>query len=220
MPVINGNYYMNPQYGHALEDARSADAAGRESDEDSEPSWLDVFLGYSEGDPTDVQASQTQQATDQTASQSRSDRAAMSYSEKADGSVAEHEAIQSTVMNRVASGDKQYVRSRRPVNEYNVIHAPHQYQGVPSIQNLQRNGKSQFARYKSGAADSPGARNAAIADENLRRTGKPANDATFFIVNPGGKPPTDEQVHRLGNVAPAGRVGDVYLYKPPPASKR
>ncbi len=37
MPIINDRYYMNPQYGAALERDREADA--QQTDQD--PSWLD-----------------------------------------------------------------------------------------------------------------------------------------------------------------------------------
>ena len=84
-----------------------------------------------------------------------------------------------------------------------------------------KNADINFQDYKSGRAKGPGAENAAKADENLRQNGKSTNDATFFIVNHNGKTPTDRQVHNLGNVEPAGRVGDVYLYREkPPAAKR
>jgi hypothetical protein len=46
MPVINGRYYMNPQYGLALERDREADAEKG----DQEPTWLDHFLGLAPND--------------------------------------------------------------------------------------------------------------------------------------------------------------------------
>jgi len=125
--------------------------------------------------------------------------------------VAEHEAMQSTIMNRVSSGERQFVDKGKPVNEYNVIHATKQYQAV---------GTDRFQDYTGGKVNNSGARNAAKAAENLRRTGMPTNDATSFIVNQGGKAPSEKQVHALGNVIPAGQVGDVYLYKPKPPEKR
>src|SRR4029077_5203928 len=41
MPMVNGRYYMNPQYGLALERDREAGAEKG----DQEPTWLDHFLG-------------------------------------------------------------------------------------------------------------------------------------------------------------------------------
>jgi hypothetical protein len=212
MPLINGTYYMNPQYGRGLERAKAADAEVRSIRGEPEPSWLDLFLGLVTEPPAAQHDKDADTMQNLSASEDQKERPAVSYSEKTDGTVAEHEAIQSTIMNRVASGERQYVDKGKPVNEFNVVHASKQYRGV---------GKRNFSDYQRGIASGPGARNAAMANENLRRTGKPTNDATFFIVNPGGEPPTDQQVHRLGNVVPAGRVGDVYLYKPnPPAGTR
>lgn len=150
--------------------------------------------------------------------QGRTKRAAMSYSEKADGTVAEHEAMQSTVMNRIASGHRYYADGGE-LDEENVISAPHQYQGVSE------NPKSNFQRYLAGLANDTGAHNAMEADQNLRRTGKATTDATSFIVHGDGSPPTDDEVMGLGNVEQAEpkKVGSVYLYrekKPTPARTR
>ncbi|MBZ5697135.1 MAG: hypothetical protein LAN18_01160 [Acidobacteriia bacterium] len=46
MPLINGTYYMNPQYGLGLERAKAADADFRRLNGESGPSWLDHFLGF------------------------------------------------------------------------------------------------------------------------------------------------------------------------------
>jgi len=46
MPVINGRYYMNPQYGAAMEQARAADAESVRVNGLPQPSWLDRFLGF------------------------------------------------------------------------------------------------------------------------------------------------------------------------------
>jgi hypothetical protein len=139
----------------------------------------------------------------------RSERGAMSYSEKANGTVAEQEAMQSTVMNRVASGKKYWVEKGKEVNEKNVIDAPKQYQGVA---------RGNFDKYLHGNANDAGARNAMQADQNLRRTGKSTNDATSFVVHHDGSPPTDDEIFKMGHVVPAKppRVGSVYLYKPTP----
>jgi len=45
MPMINGRYYMNPQYGAALERARAADEESVRVNGTPQPSWLDRFLG-------------------------------------------------------------------------------------------------------------------------------------------------------------------------------
>lgn len=133
----------------------------------------------------------------------------MSYSEKTNGTVAEHEAMQSTVMNRVASGCEYWVGKDQQVNESNVIHAPNQYQGLVAS-------RENFRNYYTGSANDSGARNAMQADEALRRTGMPTNDATSFIVHKDGSPPSDDELSALGDVVPAHppKVGDVYLYKP------
>jgi hypothetical protein len=139
----------------------------------------------------------------------RSERGAMSYSEKANGTVAEHAAIQSTVMNRVASGKEYWVKKGQEVKETNVINAPGQ---------CIKEASDNFHKYQDGRTNEKDARNAMQADENLRRTGKPANDATSFVVHRDGSPPTDDEIFRMGHVVPAKppRVGSVYLYKPAP----
>lgn len=56
MPIINGRYYMNPQYGAALERARTADEESIRDYGMPQPSWLDRFLGLV---PTDEEQEQT-----------------------------------------------------------------------------------------------------------------------------------------------------------------
>jgi len=46
MPTINGGYYMNPQYGAALERARAADEESVRVNGIPQPSRLDRFLGF------------------------------------------------------------------------------------------------------------------------------------------------------------------------------
>ena len=205
MPIINGRYYANPQYGKALERDRIADEESRRVHGEPKPSWLDHSLGFA-SEPS-VQKQVVKRGTNddnihdkvslEQMGQGRSDRGALSYAEKTDGTVAEHEAMQSTVMNRVASGKRQYVGKGKSVNEENVIHAPHQYLGVPRPSAANRTQESNFQKYQSGKATGPGARNAERADQILSRTGKPANDATLFIVNRGGKAPSERQEHNL-----------------------
>ena len=45
MPIIKGRYYMNPQYGASLENARVADDESVRTSGAPQPSWLDYFLG-------------------------------------------------------------------------------------------------------------------------------------------------------------------------------
>lgn len=140
---------------------------------------------------------------------SRTERGAMAYSEITDGTVAEYEAIQSTVMNRIASRQKSWVakdKRDQPLNEDNVITAPHQYQGV---------GGTNYERYITEKDNNRGTRNAEQADRNLSRTGRPTSDAVSFIVHQDGSPPTDEEIMRLGpNLDPHyEKIGRVYLYK-------
>ena len=148
----------------------------------------------------------------------RTERGAMSYSEKANGTMAEHEAMQSTVMNRIASGHRNYANGGE-LNEHNVILAPHQYQGTSNDPN------SNFQRYLTGKATDVGAQNAMEADQNLRRTGKATTDAISFIVHRDGSPPTDDEIMRLHNVEQAEpyKIGSVYLFrekKPTPSRTR
>lgn len=60
MPAINGRYYMNAQYGQALERDRIADEEHRRAHGEPEPSWLDHFLGFAQK-PSVKQAEQNQQ---------------------------------------------------------------------------------------------------------------------------------------------------------------
>jgi hypothetical protein len=46
MPIINDRYYMNPQYGAAMERARAADMESARVNGLPQPSWLDRFLGF------------------------------------------------------------------------------------------------------------------------------------------------------------------------------
>lgn len=93
MPIINGKYYANPQYGLGLERARAADEEFRRVHGEPEPSWHDHFYGFADGAAIKTQGKNPVSIQAQSDTQNRTDRAAMSYSEKVDGSVAEHEAI-------------------------------------------------------------------------------------------------------------------------------
>ena len=48
MPEINGRYYMNPQYGRAVERERIADEEHRRVHGEPEPSWHDYHYGFAE----------------------------------------------------------------------------------------------------------------------------------------------------------------------------
>ena len=134
----------------------------------------------------------------------RTELGAMSYVELGRGTVDEHEAVQSTVLNRIASGHKYFAHGKE-LNEHNVITAPGQYQGVMDH-------PEEFMKYLAGTA--VGAQNAAQAERNLRRTGKATTNATAYIAHLDGSPPSDDEVWRLGNVtfAEPRKVGRVYLY--------
>ncbi len=128
----------------------------------------------------------------------------MAYSESTRGTVAEHEAVISVILNRAESGERQYVQRGQDVTVNNVIHAPRQFQGVGGGQ--ERN----FA----GMTDQ-GAQNARTAAANVAQNG-PTTNATFFLAT-GGTEPRADQVRRLGNVHAVGRVGNIFLYAPGPA---
>ena len=128
----------------------------------------------------------------------------MSYTELGKGTVDEHKAVQSTVLNRIRSGQTDFAHGKE-LNEHNVIFAPHQYQAVALF-------PDRFAAYLKGTATL--AQNAAQAERELRRTG-PTTDATFYIAHLDGSPPTDHEVMNLGrNLEFERKVGRVYLYKP------
>lgn len=223
MPLINGNFYMNPAYGEALERGLADDA-------------LDTDTGYNPGgegsdsateaqpEPADPQAPAQQparqqpqpaqpQPQDRLTPEQRRVAAAQAYAEGTDATQAEHEAMISAMLNRANSGDRQYVNQGRAVNFENVMGAT-----AP-------NGRNQFQGYRgrdynahfTGAANNQGARNATAAAANISRNG-PTNNATFYIAT-GGQPPTQRQVRNLGNVHQVGQVGRVYLYAPGPAPR-
>jgi len=134
--------------------------------------------------------------------------AGVAYSETTGGTVAEHEAIISVILNRVQSGQRQYVNHGQHVNVHNVVHA--NTRGVPQFQGVGRRNERNFAHSNDAGAQS--ARNAAA---NITQTG-PTNHATAFIVTRGGEP-TQRQEQNLGNVHRVDRVGNVFLYEPGPA---
>ena len=118
-------------------------------------------------------------------------------------------AIESTVMNRVASGRKSWVDPKdrgHALTEDDVIKAPRQCQGV---------GSQNYRDYMNGT-NNQGTQNAAEADKILRQAEVPTTKAVSFIVHRDGSPPTDHEVWNLGpNLKPADpkTVGRVYLYQ-------
>ena len=146
----------------------------------------------------------------------RTERAAIAYAELGrGGSLEEYEAVESTVMNRVASGHPYWTHGKE-LNEHSVVTTFGQYQAYTG-------NRRDFDRYLEGAAHDPGAENAMQADENLRRTGRPTTNAVSFIVHQDGSPPSDHEVWNLGNVGRAEpyRAGRAYLYRDlnPPVKK-
>jgi hypothetical protein len=75
MPEINGRYYMNPQYGRAVERERIADEEHRRVHGEPEPSWLDHFLGFAQkprvtpAEPSQLKRSEMQAQTKKTPDQ-------------------------------------------------------------------------------------------------------------------------------------------------------
>jgi hypothetical protein len=134
------------------------------------------------------------------------------YGETARGSVAEHEAIISVILNRVRSGDRQYVDRGQEFTVPDVI-AAHTRRNTHQFQAIDNDAYTQFDQ-----ANDQGARNARTAAANIAANG-PTNRATHFIVTPPNTQPTPRQVAALGHVRPAGNVGNVYLYEDVPAAR-
>jgi|GEM_PF-4495928 len=90
MPVINDKYYMNPQYGKAVERDLLFREADRRAHGEQQPSWLDYHLGFAEKPPRG-QAYMAQVTSDDKKGDGiprkaepadRTDRGATSYAEK------------------------------------------------------------------------------------------------------------------------------------------
>lgn len=158
----------------------------------------------------DAQAAQKGQIGGTAKEKDKSDtdkkEAAVVYSEKTDASLDEAKAIVSVIENRASSGDKQYVDKGQDVNVDNVINHANAFQGV---------GGKNYNDFMKDKATGDGAKNATAAVAAVHKDGT-TNNATFFIVNAGGKAPSDHQVKQLGKVnkAEPEHTGDVYLYKP------
>lgn len=234
MPWINGNFYANPAYGQHIE-------AGLEDDENTSEGnaggnsggagndWADE----STADPDPPQARPPAMAPrrpqparpqppppqpppqERLTEDQRRDAAANSYGELTDGTVEEHEAMISAVLNRANSGDRQYVTPGQAVNFDNVLRAT--VPGNPRLQQFQAFRGVNYRQHHLGQANNQGARNATGAAALVSRNG-PTNNATFYIPTQGDEP--DEQtVRALGNVHRVGQVGRVFLYAPGPAPR-
>jgi len=128
-----------------------------------------------------------------------------SYFETQRGSVAEHEAIISTMVNRLRSPQRRhYVDRGQEYNVHNVVQA-HARHGIHQFQGIDNQAYPGFENRHD-----QGAQNARTAAANIAAHG-PTNNATAFIVTD-GRAPTRPQVTHLGHVHFVGRVGNVFLY--------
>ena len=135
---------------------------------------------------------------------------AMAYSEDTQGGVDEDEAIVSTAVNRVDSGNKSY-SDGGDLNLTNVINAPNQYQGVGG------------ANYNAALAGTANTANATAAVQAVQKNGV-TTDATipWTKVDKNGKviPPSAKTLKKLAfnGAVPAkpAQVGNTLLYKPGP----
>jgi RHS repeat-associated protein len=134
------------------------------------------------------------------------DVGAVAYSENTRGSLQEHQAIVSVVVNRANSDNPQYVGRGQNVTVHNVANN-RQFQGA--------NGPN--ARDFRNGVNNQGAQNARNAAAGVSQNG-PTTTATHFIATNRRRGPTRRQIRNLGHVQFVGRVGSVYLYQviPPP----
>ena len=154
--------------------------------------------GHDGDGPVKMTPAEAQQAT------------AMAYSEDTQGGVDEDEAIVSTAVNRVNSGDKSY-SDGDDLNLTNVINAPHQYQGVGGV------------NYNAALAGTANTANATAAVQAVQKNGV-TTDATipWTKVDKNGKviPPSAKTLKKLAlnGAVPAkpAQVGNTLLYKPGP----
>src|SRR5579864_2488408 len=133
--------------------------------------------------------------------------AAVAYSENVDGTLRDYEAIISAILNRVRSGDRQFVDPGQQFTVHNVTHSKahgDQFQGVPDSMNYRG-----FAANHRQAAE-----NARIAAEHIAAHG-PGHRWMFFIAPRNGKLPRDRERGGLGhNMAQVDHTDNVYLYAP------
>jgi hypothetical protein len=141
----------------------------------------------------------------------------LARSENTRGTVAEHEAVISVILNRVQSGldqRRQYLDRGQEANVHNVINATTRH-GIHQFQGLDNN---EYGRNFAVLHDQ-GAQNARTAAGNIAARG-PTNKATAFIVTETdphtGRPkkPDERTVSHLGHVHFVGQVEHVFLYAP------
>jgi hypothetical protein len=143
----------------------------------------------------------------------------LARSENTRGTVAEHEAVVSVILNRVQSGldqRRQYLDRGQEANVHNVINATTRH-GIHQFQGLDNN------EYRRNFAElhDQGAQNARTAAGNIAAHG-PTNKATAFIITETdprtGRPKQPElrTVSHLGHVHFVGQVEHVFLYAPDP----
>lgn len=106
MPIINGKYYMNPQYGRALERDRSSDEEARRLYGEPEHSWLDHFLGFAD-------QTGTRQATQSAQQRPLSQTQTKAATDKAIGNIIYNETSGLRPTSDVGSGSQQDLHEGR-----------------------------------------------------------------------------------------------------------
>lgn len=144
--------------------------------------------------------------------------AAVAYSENTNGTVEAYEQIISAILNRVRSGNRQFVDPGRQFTVPNVVHSKshgNQFQGVDR--------PGQEGKYYRDFANNhtPAAEKARTAAENIAAHG-PTHGAKFFVALRPGQTPTAKQSGNLGNhMQQVGSpVGGVFLFEPAPAAHK
>jgi len=148
--------------------------------------------------------------------------AAVAYSENVRGTVQDYEAVISAILNRVRSGDRQFVDDGQQFTVRNVTHSKahgDQFQGVHDDPKDPLYDKGRNYR-EFGSNHGQAAENARIAAENIAAHG-PTHNRTFFIALEEGQRPTERERRNLGhNMQRVGQMGNVYLYAPAPPARR
>jgi len=128
------------------------------------------------------------------------------YGENTAGTTKQFEAMLSVILNRVKSGERQYVNKGSKVTVKNVLDHKQAFQA--------RNSSS--ARYfRAGKASPVEVLRVNTAVKDVLSNG-PTTNATFFISKEDNLAPSAHQTKELGNVAPASpkNIGGLYLYLP------
>ena len=133
------------------------------------------------------------------------------YAEQTHATVSAYRAMISVIVNRANSKDHQYVDHGKVVNIRNVLNHKGAFQA--------RNTRSYIDFLDSSGRVPENAINKVISGiVSFIRNG-PNTNATFFIVTPNAKVPTENEVNALGNVISAKppQIDGVYLYnvRPP-----